>query len=109
MPPLGQLYLVAHVLVSQVGFDCKHVRMIRSTPVPKCNRSVSERYKTAPAGERTNSRRITRFRDLIQPDRHYVDVFVPPNAPFEVHAFLKIIERNAFSDCEPVTAHKNSV
>jgi hypothetical protein len=70
---------------------------------------MSERYEPAPGREGANSRRITRFGDLVQPYRHYVDVFVLPNALFEVHAFLEVIERAALSDCELVPGHKNPV
>jgi hypothetical protein len=70
---------------------------------------MSERYEAARAGEGAESGRVARFRDLIEPNRHYVDVFVLPNVPFEVHALPEVIERDAFSYCEIVVSHKIAV
>src|SRR5215471_2539413 len=109
MLPLGQLYLVAEALVSQSGFDREHVGVICGAAFPQRDSSMSECDQPARACECAQCRGVASLRDLVQPYRHYVDVFVPPHASFEVHALLEVIKGDAFSYCEFVVSHKIAV
>ena len=107
--PLGQFDLIAEVLVSESGFDSEHVGMICRPPFTKCDGSVSECYEPVRACERAQSGRIASLRDLIKPHRHYVDVFVLPDPPFQVYALLEVSKRDAFSYCVFIVSHKIAV
>src|SRR5260370_32252785 len=106
---LGKLDLVSKVSVSEAIFDRQHVRVISDVAIPQGDCCMAECDEAAGSLESSDSRSITSFGDLIQPYRHNIDVVILPNAPFQVHAFLEVIERNAFSDCELVASHKRRV
>src|SRR5215813_2018592 len=109
MLSLCKFYPVSEISVAQTCFNREHMGMICDGAITQGDGRVSEGNEAARSGERADSRRIAGFGDLVQPYRHYVDVVIPPNAPFKIHAFLEIFERDAFSYCKLITSHKNRV